>query len=126
MRLKRPEGLNIIPFIDIMLVLLTIVLTLSTFIAQRTLELNLPKATQSNTPSQKQAYTITLLGDQTILWQNEPLPLENLDQKLDMLNPQDTLMLQADEQSRFGLFVTLLDHLKARRLEHLDIAVLPR
>ena len=109
-----------------MLVLLTIVLTLSTFIAQRTLELNLPKATQSSTPSQKQAYTITLLGDQTILWQNEPLPLENLDQKLDMLNPQDTLMLQADEQSRFGLFVTLLDQLKARRLEHLDIAVLPR
>ena len=41
---KGFDGINVIPFIDIMLVLLTIVLTTATFIANGTIPVNLPKA----------------------------------------------------------------------------------
>jgi len=41
---KGFDGINVIPFIDIMLVLLTIVLTTATFIANGAIPVNLPKA----------------------------------------------------------------------------------
>ena len=44
MKPKRAEGLNIVPFIDVMLVLLAIVLSVSTFIAQGKIPINLPQA----------------------------------------------------------------------------------
>ena len=45
---KGFDGINVIPFIDIMLVLLTIVLTTATFIANGTIPVNLPKAESSD------------------------------------------------------------------------------
>ncbi|MEE9104639.1 biopolymer transporter ExbD, partial [Helicobacter pylori] len=42
--IRRGDGLNIVPFIDIMLVLLAIVLSVSTFIAQGKIKVNLPNA----------------------------------------------------------------------------------
>ena len=44
MKIKRAEGLNIIPLIDVMLVLLAIVLSVSTFIAQGKIPITLPQA----------------------------------------------------------------------------------
>ena len=44
MKPRRAEGLNIVPFIDVMLVLLAIVLSVSTFIAKGKIPINLPQA----------------------------------------------------------------------------------
>ena len=41
--MKRIDGINVIPFIDIMLVLLAIVLTTATFIVEGRLEIRLPE-----------------------------------------------------------------------------------
>ncbi len=43
--MKRFDQINVIPFIDIMLVLLAIVLTTATFISQGRLDINVPTAT---------------------------------------------------------------------------------
>ncbi|XNZ27661.1 biopolymer transporter ExbD [Helicobacter pylori] len=42
--IRRGDGLNVVPFIDIMLVLLAIVLSVSTFIAQGKIKVSLPNA----------------------------------------------------------------------------------
>ena len=42
--MPKKEGLNVIPLIDIMLVLLAIVLSISTFIAQGKIPIDLPSA----------------------------------------------------------------------------------
>ena len=42
--IRRGDGLNVVPFIDIMLVLLAIVLSISTFIAQGKIKVSLPNA----------------------------------------------------------------------------------
>ena len=47
MRLNKKDGLNIVPFIDIMLVLLAIVLSISTFIAQGKIAVDLPSASST-------------------------------------------------------------------------------
>ena len=42
--MPKKEGLNVIPLIDIMLVLLAIVLSISTFIAQGNIKIDLPNS----------------------------------------------------------------------------------
>lgn len=42
--LKKVEGINVVPLIDIMLVLLAIILTVSSFIALGKIEIALPQA----------------------------------------------------------------------------------
>ena len=44
---KEFNAINVIPFIDIMLVLLTIVLTTSTFIAQGMIPVSMPRASKN-------------------------------------------------------------------------------
>jgi biopolymer transport protein ExbD len=50
---KPFESMNVIPFVDIMLVLLTIVLTTSSFIASGRIPVNLPQASKSAAENRK-------------------------------------------------------------------------
>ena len=44
MKVKRGDGLNVVPFIDVMLVLLALVLSISTFISQGKISCEIKKA----------------------------------------------------------------------------------
>ena len=46
------NNMNVIPLVDVMLVLLTIVLTTSTFIAVGSIQVELPKASTADTDTQ--------------------------------------------------------------------------
>jgi len=48
MKLKKYDSINVIPFIDVLLVLLTIVLMTSTFISKGIIPISLPTATNAN------------------------------------------------------------------------------
>ncbi len=48
--IPKKEPLNIVPFIDIMLVLLAMVLSISTFIAKGEIQINLPKSKTADVP----------------------------------------------------------------------------
>lgn len=60
LKLPKNEGLNIVPFIDIMLVLLAIVLSISTFIAYGKIQISLPSSENatniSNNKKKKTSY----------------------------------------------------------------------
>ena len=47
MKIKRGDGLNIVPFIDIMLVLLALVLSISTFVSQGKIKVEVPNASST-------------------------------------------------------------------------------
>jgi biopolymer transport protein ExbD len=51
--MKPLSAINVIPFIDIMLVLLAVVLTTATFVAQRRIPVDLPQA-YSGVPIEQQ------------------------------------------------------------------------
>ena len=48
MKLKKYDSINVIPFIDVLLVLLTIVLMTSTFISKGIIPISLPKASNAD------------------------------------------------------------------------------
>ena len=62
-RLPRNEGLNIVPFIDIMLVLLAIVLSISTFIAYGHIKVEPPKAENANAVNDNQVKVLISIDE---------------------------------------------------------------
>jgi biopolymer transport protein ExbD len=100
-----------VPFIDIMLVLLTIVLTTSSFIASGRIPIHLPQATAS-APEKDQSRTIEIDAEGTIFLDDQALTPEALRAAIEPL-PKDTpFLLRADKDVRLQRFVDVVDTLK--------------
>ncbi len=123
MRLKRPEGMNIIPFIDIMLVLLTIVLTVSTFITQRVIKLELPKAEQSTPLKNRVSHEILISQEGALWYEEQSMTLDALKSTLQTLSLEENIILRADTKSPFGVFISVVDMLKIFKFPHVEILV---
>lgn len=120
MRLKKFDSMNVIPFIDIMLVLLAIVLTFSTFIAQGRIDLKLPNAT-STQKSKLKIRDIMIDAKGVIYFDKQALSLEELKNELTQLEKQTPLSLKADENTPFKTFVQIIDLFKLLKLEKISI-----
>ncbi|RDU95219.1 biopolymer transporter ExbD [Trinickia dinghuensis] len=113
---KPFESLNMIPFIDIMLVLLTIVLTTSTFIASGKVPIHLPQASAS-VPDKAHSRVIEIDARGGIFLDGRPLAQQGLRAEIAPL-PKDTpFLLRADKDVRLQRFVDMVD-----LLEHLGFA----
>lgn len=111
-------GLNIVPFIDIMLVLLAIVLSISTFIASGDIKVDLPKAKHSS-PSDKQKYEITILANSEIYFEGKKI--DEIKSAFDAVSNDDLILLKADKDAPFDSFIKVLDELKAKGHENFAI-----
>jgi biopolymer transport protein ExbD len=124
MNRPRFESINVIPFIDIMLVLLAIVLMTATFISQGLIKVSLPEAktAQDETQSSQQRVEIAIKDDGSLYYNEEPVDRWTLYVRLDELNREDMIILRADRQSAFEHFIAVVDALKERKLENVSIA----
>lgn len=122
-RVPERTPLNIVPFIDIMLVLLCIVLSISTFIAQGKIEVKLPAST-SSAPVSEEPIVRMLEVDSTgaIFYEGQSTDLSNLEQVLSTLNQEEHLKLRIDSQSQFAVFIGIIDVLKAKGHDNFSIA----
>jgi biopolymer transport protein ExbD len=114
------DTINVIPFIDIMLVLLAIVLTTATFIVEGRLDIRLPDAEARAAPP-VDPIELAIDREGGLFWAGEPLDAGALPARLDALGRDTPLVLRVDADARFGAFVGVVDALKARRLERLTI-----
>lgn len=106
------DYLNVIPLVDVMLVLLTIVLTTSTFIVTGGIQVELPKASSDEQTSSPHSLTITL--DQTgSLWLNgENCTQETLQARLDKTERSTPLLIRADKTLALQNFVDVFAAIK--------------
>ena len=119
--MKRMDTINVIPFIDIMLVLLAIVLATATFIAEGRLEIALPAAAQQSPPLQQETFEIAIDRDGAVFVDEQPVGLEALSIRLDGLAAETPIRLRVDASAEFGSFVAVIDRLKARGLDQIGI-----
>jgi biopolymer transport protein ExbD len=124
--MKRMDQINVIPFIDVMLVLLAIVLTTATFIVEGRLQIRLPAAEGQATPEIARPTEIAIDADGRIFFSGETLGLgasglAALASRLAILTAEDPIVLRVDSQARFESFVGVVDRLKALGLERLTI-----
>lgn len=110
---KGFETINVIPLVDVMLVLLTIVLTTSTFIAAGQIPLSLPKASQTS-PQSLKVQTISIDRNGALYFNAAPVSLEELDSALGSLDREAPLAVRADGGIRLQIFIDVLDRVNRR------------
>jgi len=118
---KRFDEINVIPFIDIMLVLLVMVLTTATFIKQGVIPVELPEAKASKKEDVKKELTVYVNAKGEMFLEKEKVDATALEQKLSGISKDQTVVLRSDKESRFQDFVTVMDILKRLKHEQLYI-----
>lgn len=108
---KEFDVINVIPFIDIMLVLLTIVLTTSTFIARGNIPVQLPSAEQSEAELLRTA-TLDIDRNGLCHFESRTLSRPQLQETLQTLDRATPLLLRADKHLQLQDFVDVLDLVK--------------
>ena len=120
MRVKKFDSMNVIPFIDIMLVLLAIVLTLSTFIVQGRIEITLPKAS-TNEQTNLELKELIIDANGQIIFEKSPLEITQLKEVLSNLPKNIPISLRADENTPFKVFVQVIDTFKELKMDKISI-----
>lgn len=108
---KEFDYINVIPLVDVMLVLLTIVLTTSSFIASGMIPLDLPKAHRSAGEILK-TQTIEIDRAGTIYLNSQPVSLEKLKTDMGGMNKKVPVLIRADRRINLQNFVSVLDVIK--------------
>lgn len=122
--LKRVEGINVVPLIDVVLVLLAIVLTLSTFVASGQIKLDLPQAS-SVTKAPLKSVEISIDNKGLIYLDGALVTKETLVAKLSSVTPEDAVSVRGDTQSMFGDFVFIMDSVKKQGVTKISIITQP-
>jgi len=118
---KRFDQINVIPFIDIMLVLLVMVLTTATFIKQGVIPVELPDAKATKKEDTKKEITVYVKKDGEMFFEKEKVDAKELEDKLSQIPKEQTVVLRSDKESTFQDFVTVMDILKRLKHEQLYI-----
>lgn len=121
---KRFDDINVIPFIDIMLVLLVMVLTTATFIKQGIIPIELPEAKATQKEDKKKEITIYVKANGDMYYEEEKVSSAELEKKLSSISKDQTVVLRSDKESRFQDFVSVMDILK--RLKHEQLYIITK
>lgn len=121
MKVKKFDQINVLPFIDIMLVLLVIVLTSASFVSKGTIPVDLPEASSKSAPIEK-TKSIVIDKNGHFYFEDKKMDFKQLREKILSLDPKkDALLIRSDAESQFQNFVKVIDLLKSRGFEKISI-----
>ena len=121
MRRERFDKMNVVPFIDIVLVLLVIILATSTFVKNKSIQVDLPSSS-SKKSEEKKSIQIAVDKKGIYSYDEEILTLDLIKEKLIKLDPKkDLISLRMDKSSEFRYFVDIIDILKTKGFENISI-----
>ena len=109
---KHFDYMNVIPLVDVMMVLLTIVLMTSTFIASGIIPVELPKVSEDQKAVAKTA-TIIVDNRGLFYFDSAPVTLQGLREKLDKLKRETPVLVKADRYVAVQACVDVLDLLSS-------------
>lgn len=120
--MKKFDEINIIPFIDIMLVLLAIVLVTASFISQGKIEVNVPKASTTQAMrADDLAKLLTITENNEFFYNDKPIDKEQLTAEIASWDKSQKVTLKVDGAVTFEKFVELTDLLSANEIKNVAI-----
>jgi len=121
--MKRFDQINMIPFIDVMLVLLAIVLTTATFVSKGLIDVDIPSAEQATTVNnhQKEPVHISVNIKNELYIDEERIEYEFLADSLASYETDQTFVIRMDKKANFEHFVKIIDVLKEGNFNKLSI-----
>jgi biopolymer transport protein ExbD len=121
MRVKKFDSINVVPFIDIMLVLLVIVLTTASFVAKGIIPVDLSEGKSSTKLKEQKDLTISIDKDGVIYFEKEIVTKEQITNKLKNYKNNTIINLNCDKNAKFDNFVYVIDILKQMNYTNLGI-----
>ena len=117
---KEFDYINVIPLVDVMLVLLTIVLTTSSFIATGMIPIDLPKVVKSQ-GEMLRTQTVEIDRQGNIFLNTKPISLMELKAAMDDQNRNVPILIRADRNIALQGFVEVLDIIKTMGFKRVSL-----
>jgi biopolymer transport protein ExbD len=117
---KGFDYMNIIPLVDVMMVLLTIVLMTSTFVASGSIPVQLPKADHKQSALLR-AVTVSIDRKGAVYYESTPVGLRGLQEKLGNLTVDTPIQVRADRSIAIQDCVDVLDLLSANGFKKVSL-----
>lgn len=121
--------INMVPFIDITLILLIIFMVMSPMLVQMQLTVDLPKSNAINTQADDDVIRVQVQTDGTISVMNKKLTLKNLERELILRlgkANKKTILVEADKDVPVQQVVDVFDVAKKLGAAKLGISVLSK
>jgi len=119
---KEFNSINVVPMVDIMLVLLAIVLTTTTFISIGAIPVNLPKAENKTNIQNLQTIKIAITKDNKILINNLQFnKLQLIEYIKDKKN--ERFIIMADKDANVQSLVNVIDALNKENIKNFSVIV---
>lgn len=109
MNIKRGDGLNVVPFIDVMLVLLALVLSISTFIAQGAIKVDVPNASTQAQNTEEKKYSISVTNDNKIFIDEKEVSEDDLEATMSTISKDMLVEYNGDKNSGLEILVKVID-----------------
>ena len=114
--------INVIPLVDVMLVLLVIVLTTATFISTGQIPVDLARADETNAaPTEPITITITSSGE--LFLDGAQRTQEAMLSELQRFSPETLVLVRADRVIQLERFVEVVDNVRGAGLTKISLAV---
>jgi biopolymer transport protein ExbD len=108
---KEFDSINMVPFIDVMLVLLAIVLMTSTFVASGIIPVELPRVAGRYEKAMK-THLVEIDRGGTVYYEGASTDLEGLKNKIHVMPKESPFLIRADRSIPLQSFVEVLDVIK--------------
>ncbi|WP_233702135.1 ExbD/TolR family protein [Helicobacter enhydrae] len=120
------DSMNLVPFIDIMLVLLVIVLTSASFIQTSKVPIDIPKSQEDGVGQKKneeKEVVIAIDKKGEIFVGEERVGLKTLGVRLESMDKKTHIILKGDKKSQFDVFVQVMQMLQKYKINNVYILV---
>ena len=120
--------INVTPFVDVMLVLLIIFMVTAPMLKQG-IDISLPQTKKTQGVNQKDPFILQIKKDQKIYIGDQPIPLENLKEKLSALfehKSSKSIYLQADRRIPYGAVAQVLGEIKSSGISDVSLITIAK
>ena len=121
MKLKKYDSINVIPFIDVLLVLLAIVLLTSTFITRGIIPISLPNSNNADNLKLDKEIILVIQENGDLFIEDRLETLENIEKIVLQSSKETPIHINTDKNSKFESFVKVLDMLKKHNYSNVSI-----
>ena len=119
---REVNQINVIPLVDVMLVLLVIVLTTATFISTGQIPVNLAKAKEAG-DHKDVPVVVTLTATGEMFLNDRPVPADGLKTML-LAHPRESLVVvRADKVTLLERFVSVVDEIRGLGFQSVSLEV---
>ena len=119
---REVNQINVIPLVDVMLVLLVIVLTTATFFSTGQIPVNLAKAKEA-ADHKDVPVVVTLTANGELFLNDRPVPADGLKNML-VAHPRESLVVvRADKVTLLERFVSVVDEIRGLGFQSVSLEV---